>query len=103
MTLCNCGAPTERGQLMPAWNAVERLALKEERGDRRTLDNLPAVVVLLAVVVLGAGAFGFALSELTGDSGNDSGGSKGSSTPAGRQRRPRPTRARPNRRATACC
>jgi predicted dinucleotide-binding enzyme len=57
----------------------ERLALKEERRDRRRLDNVPAVVVLLAVVVIGAGAFGFALSELTGDSGNDS-GSKGSNT-----------------------
>ena len=80
MTPCpNCGAPTERGQLVCV-ECGERLALKEEGGDRRTLDNVPAVVVLLAVVVIGAGAFGFALSELNGDSGNDSGASNGPNT-----------------------
>ena len=94
MTSCpNCGAPAERGQLVCV-ECGERLALKEERGDRRTLDNLHAVEVLLAEVVLGAGAFGFALSELTGDSGNNS---------ASIRSRPRPIPARPSSRATACC
>jgi predicted nucleic acid-binding Zn ribbon protein len=81
MTSCpNCGAPAERGQLVCV-ECGQRLALKEERGDRRTLDNLPAVAVLLAVVVLGAGAFGFALSELTDDSGNDSAAANRPDTP----------------------
>jgi hypothetical protein len=65
-----CGGPTERGQLV-CIECGNRLALKEEGGKRR-FDNLPAVAVLLAVVVLGAGAAGFAISELTDDSGNDS-------------------------------
>jgi predicted nucleic acid-binding Zn ribbon protein len=79
VTSCpNCGAPAERGQLVCV-NCGKRLALKEERGERR-FDNLPAVVVLLAVVVLGAGAFGFALRELTDNSGNDSAAAKGSAS-----------------------
>jgi predicted nucleic acid-binding Zn ribbon protein len=76
----NCGAPTERGQLVCV-ECGERLALKEQPGERR-FDNLPAVVALLAVVVLGAGAFGFALSELTNDSGNDSAAADNASKPA---------------------
>jgi predicted nucleic acid-binding Zn ribbon protein len=65
-----CGSPTEHGQLVCV-ECGNRLALKEER-DRRRFDNLPAIIVLLTVVVLGAGAAGFAISELTDDSGNDS-------------------------------
>jgi predicted nucleic acid-binding Zn ribbon protein len=81
VTSCpNCGAPTERGQLVCV-ECGERLALKEERGERR-FENLPAVVALLAVVVLGAGAFGFALSELTDGSGNDSAAADQSDKPA---------------------
>ena len=81
MTCPYCGSPSERGQLVCV-DCGNRLALKEERGERR-FDNLPAVVVLLAVVVLGAGAAGFALSELTDDSGNGSQAAKSqSSAPA---------------------
>jgi predicted nucleic acid-binding Zn ribbon protein len=74
LTECpNCGAPAERGQLV-CTECGTRIALKEEGGDRRRrrLDNAPAIAVLLTVVVIGAAAFGFALSELTDDSGNDS-------------------------------
>jgi hypothetical protein len=66
----NCGATSERGQLVCV-ECGNRLALKEERGERR-LDNPLAIVLLLTVIVLGAAAFGFALSELTDDSGSDS-------------------------------
>jgi len=73
LTQCpNCGAPAERGQLV-CTECGTRIALKDEAGDRRRrLDNAPAIAVLLAVVVIGAAAFGFALSELTDDSGNNS-------------------------------
>jgi predicted nucleic acid-binding Zn ribbon protein len=72
LTPCpHCGASTERGQLVCV-ECGNRLALKEEGRERRPLDNLPAIAVLLAVVVIGAGAFGFALSEITDDSGNSS-------------------------------
>jgi predicted nucleic acid-binding Zn ribbon protein len=74
-----CGAASERGQLVCV-ECGNRLALKEERR-RRRFDNLPAIIVLLAVIVLGAGAFGFALSELTDDSGNDSQASDRPATP----------------------
>ena len=81
MTSCpNCRAPTERGQLVCV-ECGERLALKEQPGERR-FDNLPAVVALLAVVVLGAGAFGFALSELTDGSDDDSAAADNASKPA---------------------
>jgi hypothetical protein len=69
LTPCpHCGAPTERGQLI-CIECGNRLALKEEGDGGRRFDNVPAIAVLLAVVVIGAGAFGFALSELTDDSG----------------------------------
>jgi hypothetical protein len=72
VTSCpRCGEPAERGQLV-CLECGNRIALREEGGERRSLENLPAVVLLLCVVVIGAGAIGFALSELTGDSGNDS-------------------------------
>jgi hypothetical protein len=57
-----CGEPAERGQLV-CTNCGARLALDY----RRPSSALPAVVILLAVVVLGAGAFGFAISEITSD------------------------------------
>jgi predicted nucleic acid-binding Zn ribbon protein len=74
-----CGAASERGQLVCV-ECGNRLALKEESRGRR-FDNLPAIVVLLAVIVLGAGAFGFALSELTDNSGGDSQAADHPSTP----------------------
>ncbi len=71
MTSCpNCGANAERGQLV-CIECGRRIALKEEGRERRSFENLPAVALLLCVVVLGAAAFGFALSELTDDSDSD--------------------------------
>jgi hypothetical protein len=57
-----CGEPAERGQLV-CTNCGARLALDY----RRPQGALPALVIVLAVVVLGAGAFGFAISEITSD------------------------------------
>jgi hypothetical protein len=72
LTSCpHCGAETERGQLICV-ECGNRLALKEEGGDRRRFDRAPAIAVLLTVIVVGAGAFGFALSELTDSSGDSS-------------------------------
>jgi hypothetical protein len=65
-----CGEPAERGQLV-CLECGNRLALREEGGDRRSLEHVPAVALLLCVVVIGAAAFGFALSELTSDSDSD--------------------------------
>jgi zinc-ribbon domain/SPOR domain len=71
VTSCpRCGEPAERGQLV-CLECGTRIALKEEGGDRRSLEHLPAVALLLCVVVIGAAAFGFALSELTSDSEGD--------------------------------
>jgi predicted nucleic acid-binding Zn ribbon protein len=85
VTSCpRCGEPAEPGQLVCV-ECGTRIALKEERGGARgrSLDNLPAVALLLCVVVIGAAAFGFALSELTNDS--DDGAAA-----AGRAKRPAP-------------
>ena len=72
MTPCpNCGAETEPGQLVCV-ECGRRLALEQEDHGGRRFDHLPAIAVLLAVIVIGAAAFGFALSELTDDSGNSS-------------------------------
>jgi hypothetical protein len=74
VTSCpRCDEPAERGQLV-CLECGSRIALKEEGGERRSLEHLPAIVLLLCVVVIGAGAFGFALSELTSDSEGDSEG-----------------------------
>jgi SPOR domain len=70
-----CGEPTERGQLVCV-NCGARLALRRPpayAGPPRSA--IPALVILLAVVVIGAGAVGFALSEIT--SGDDDGGGGG--------------------------
>jgi len=56
-------------------NCGGRLALRQPPpylGPPRSA--IPALVLLLAVVVIGAGAFGFALSELTSDDGGGGGG-----------------------------
>jgi predicted nucleic acid-binding Zn ribbon protein len=57
-----CGEPAERGQLV-CTSCGARLALDY----RRPRGAVPALVVLLAVVVVGAAAVGFALSEITSD------------------------------------
>jgi zinc-ribbon domain len=57
-----CGEPAERGQLV-CTNCGARLALDY----RRPQGAVPALAITLAVVVLGAGAFGFAVSEITSD------------------------------------
>jgi hypothetical protein len=70
VTACpNCGEPAEPGQLV-CLECGERIALTQS-GSGRSLDNLPSIVLLLCVVVLGAGALGFVLSELTDDDGGD--------------------------------
>jgi predicted nucleic acid-binding Zn ribbon protein len=66
-----CGEPSEPGQLV-CLECGGRLALKEEDDERRTMDRLPAVALLLCVVVIGAAAFGFALRELTDGDGDSS-------------------------------
>jgi DNA-directed RNA polymerase subunit RPC12/RpoP len=72
VTACpRCGADVEPSQLVCV-ECGARIALKREDPDgggrRRSFDNVPAVALLLSVIVIGAAAFGFALSELTGDS-----------------------------------
>jgi predicted nucleic acid-binding Zn ribbon protein len=62
----HCGEPAERGQLVCV-ECGSRLALEPRRPD----SAMPALALLLAVVVLGAGAFGFALSEITSGSGDE--------------------------------
>jgi hypothetical protein len=76
-----CGEPAEPGQLV-CLECGGRIALKQEDEDegRRRLDRLPAVALLLCVVVIGAAAFGFALSELT-DGDGDSSAADGASEP----------------------
>ena len=82
MTSCaRCGEPAERGQLV-CLECGTRIALKEEGGERRSLDHMPAVALLLTVVVIGAGAIGFALGALTDDSKGDSSTSEQAKTPA---------------------
>jgi hypothetical protein len=72
----SCGADTEPGQLV-CTNCGARLALAESRPGF----SVAALVALAALVVLGAGASGYALSEITSDDGNGGGGE----TPAASQ------------------
>jgi cell division septation protein DedD len=65
----HCGEPVERRQLV-CLNCGGRVALKE----RPSLAREPVTIVaavLLAVIVLGAGLFGFAISELTSGDGDE--------------------------------
>jgi hypothetical protein len=89
-----CGAPTEAGQLVCV-NCGTRLALRQRSpytGPPRSA--LPVIVILLAVVVLGAGAFGFALSEITSDDdGQNAAADQGDRpAPAADRGEPQPTR-----------
>ena len=66
----NCGEPVERRQLV-CLNCGARVALRERTGWAR--EPVTAVAAALVVlIVIGAGLFGFAISELTsGDDGGD--------------------------------
>jgi hypothetical protein len=70
----NCGEPVEPRQLV-CLNCGARVALRE----RTPLAREPAsalAAVILSVIVVGAGLFGFAISELTsGEGGDGDGGS----------------------------
>ncbi|MGH2714479.1 MAG: zinc ribbon domain-containing protein [Thermoleophilaceae bacterium] len=61
----SCGAEAEPGQLV-CTNCGTRLAL-----GRRPDRAIAALIALVAVVLVGGGAAGFALSELTSDAGED--------------------------------
>jgi hypothetical protein len=72
VTACpRCGEHAEAGQLV-CLECGGRLALTELGPEKRRFDNLPAVVVLMTLIVLAAGAFGFLLGELGSDSDRDS-------------------------------
>ncbi len=67
----NCGEPVERRQLV-CLNCGARVALRERTAWAR--EPVTAVAAALVVlIVIGAGLFGFAISELT-SGGNDDGG-----------------------------
>jgi predicted nucleic acid-binding Zn ribbon protein len=67
-TCPSCGEPVDPRQLV-CLRCGARVALEEQRS--RVNDLLtPLAVLLLAVVVIGAGLFGFAISELTSDEGD---------------------------------
>jgi hypothetical protein len=77
-----CGEPVEPRQLV-CLNCGGRVALAE----RRSWANEPVTAIaaaLMAVIVIGAGLFGFAIAELTSDDGGggDGGGSAGGTGPA---------------------
>jgi zinc-ribbon domain/SPOR domain len=77
----HCGEPVEPRQLV-CLNCGGRVALRE----RTPLAQEPATAlaaVLVVVIVIGAGLFGFAISELT--SGGGDGGGGGASGSAGEQ------------------
>ena len=64
----NCGEPVDSRQLV-CLNCGARVALREPTSWAR--EPVTAVAaVLVAVIVIGAGLFGFAISELTSDGGD---------------------------------
>jgi DNA-directed RNA polymerase subunit RPC12/RpoP len=65
----NCGEPVDRRQLV-CLNCGARVALRERTPWGREPVTLLAAL-LLVVIVIGAGLFGFAISELTSDDGDD--------------------------------
>jgi cell division protein FtsN len=82
VTACpRCGEPSEPGQLV-CLECGKRLALTEVETERRRFDNLPAVVILMTLIVLAAGAIGFALGELGSDSDRDVEASNGTTEAA---------------------
>jgi hypothetical protein len=76
-TCPSCGAGTEAGQLV-CTTCGARLALGESRPRR----GVTALVAVGALVVLGAGASGYALSEITSDDADGGGTAAGSWAPA---------------------
>jgi hypothetical protein len=67
----NCGEPVDRRQLV-CLNCGARVALRERTSWAR--EPVTAIAAaLLVVIVVGAGLFGFAISELTGDDGGGGG------------------------------
>jgi hypothetical protein len=65
----NCGEPVDRRQLV-CLNCGARVALRERTSwAREPVTALAAA--LLVVIVVGAGLFGFAISELTSDDGDE--------------------------------
>ncbi len=64
----NCGEPVDRRQLV-CLNCGARVALREPTPWAREPVTILAAV-LLVVIVIGAGLFGFAISELTSDDGD---------------------------------
>ena len=65
----NCGEPVDRRQLV-CLNCGARVALRERVPWGREPVTLLAAL-LLVVIVIGAGLFGFAISELTSDDGDE--------------------------------
>jgi hypothetical protein len=64
----NCGEPVDRHQLV-CLNCGARVALREPTPWAREPVTILAAVLVL-VIVIGAGLFGFAISELTSDDGD---------------------------------
>jgi hypothetical protein len=65
----SCGEPVDPRQLV-CLNCGARVALKEHRS-WATEPLAPVAALLVVVIVIGAGLFGFAISELTSDDGGD--------------------------------
>jgi hypothetical protein len=63
----SCGEPVDSRQLV-CLNCGARVALKEHRS-WATEPLAPVAALLVVVIVIGAGLFGFAISELTSDDG----------------------------------
>ena len=67
-TCKSCGEPVDPRQLV-CLNCGARVALKEHRS-WATEPLAPVAALLVVVIVIGAGLFGFAISELTSDDGD---------------------------------
>jgi cell division septation protein DedD len=68
-TCRSCGAPVDPRQLV-CLQCGARVALKKERS-WATEPLAPVAAVLVVLIVIGAGLFGFAISELTSDDGDE--------------------------------
>jgi DNA-directed RNA polymerase subunit RPC12/RpoP len=75
-TCPNCGEPVERRQLV-CLNCGARVALRERTSWARD-PATPVATALVALIVVGAGLFGFAISELTSGDGDGGGGGNAS-------------------------